>query len=143
MGTVIVIYAALVSTAALAWNVYSWIRAHRTQLRVDISNAIMGLPTGTMHVLSVQATNRGQTAAHVTSFGLEANDGSGRQIVFVDPVPGSTLPGPIPAHDSASGFQPIATLRPEDVDLTRPVVAFVVTAENERYRSKPATLLAA
>jgi hypothetical protein len=143
MSTIfIAIYAALISTAVLGWNVYSWVQSRRTRLSVNISNAIMGEPLGTLHVLAVQATNRGDHSARVTSFGLEANDDSGRQLVFVNPVNGSTLPGPIAPHDSGTGYQPIDTINPAEVDLRKPVVAFVQTADNGRYRSKPARLVA-
>lgn len=140
--TLIAAYAAAIATAGLAWQMYSWVRTHRTNVRVSISNAVMPDPLrGVLHVISVEAQNRSEHNVRVTSFGLEANDGSKRQLVFIDPVRGSGLPGVVPPHDSASGFQPIGAIDAQEVDLRKPVVAFVQTTVG-RYHSQPMQLVA-
>lgn len=139
--TIIAAYAAVISTVAVAWQIYSWHRTHKTKVRVRLTNAFMTLPP--TRVIAVNASNDNDHAIRVTSWGLEANDGSGRQHVMVQPIAGSTLPGSIAAHDSGDGYEGWDELAGSPViDFTRPVVAFVNLATGERFRSKPTTLAA-
>jgi hypothetical protein len=141
MTTVIAAYAAAIGTMGLAWQIYSWVRTHKTNVKVSLSNAVIGAPSGVLHVLAIEAQNHSEYELRVTSFGLEANDGSKRQLVFIDPVRGSGLPGTISAHDAASGYQPIGAIDVSEVDLTKPVVAFVQTTMG-RHQSRPMRLVA-
>jgi hypothetical protein len=142
MTITIAAYAAAVSTLGLGWQIFAWARSRRTHVKVAVSNAVMAGPLGPLHVLAVQATNESEHTVRVTMFGLEANDGSGRQLIFVNPVPGSDLPGQIAPHDSAAGYQPIGSIDGREVDLRKPVIAFIKTSTNQRYRSRPASLVA-
>lgn len=141
MTIFIAAYAAVISTVAVAWQIYSWHRTHKTRVRVDVSDAYMTFP-GT-HVIAVNASNDNDHAIRITSWGLEANDGTGEQLIIVRPMHGSTLPGPIPGHDSGSGFQDRDELSSSPaLDLRKPVVAFVRLATGERFCSKPTKLVA-
>lgn len=141
MTIFIAAYAAVISTVAVAWQIYSWHRMHKTKIRVQMVNAYMTFPG--KRVIAVEARNDNDHAIRVTSWGLETNDGSGQQLVIVQPLSGSTLPGPIPPHDSGSGYHDWDDLVGSPrIDFKRPVVAFVNLATGERFRSKPTTLAA-
>ena len=74
----------------------------------------------------------------VTSWGLETNDGSGQDFVIVRALVGSTLPGPVDAHDSAKGFSDYNELAAAaELDFRRPVVAFANLSTGERIVSDP------
>jgi hypothetical protein len=140
--TIIAAYAAVVATGGLGWEIYRWHRTQTNKVRVALKNAI--LTYGDMpRVVSVGAINDNDHAVRATSWGLEANDGSGNDVVCVKPMMGSGLPGPIGPHDSADGFadyEEIAAM--PQINFRRAVVAFVNLASGERVRSKPTTLAA-
>jgi hypothetical protein len=123
----------------LAWEVYKWRQSQQLKVRVQLRHAFLGYEA--QHVLSVTVLNGHNYAVRVTSWGLETNDGTGRDFVIVRPVIGSNLPGVVEARDSASGFADYAelTAAPE-LDFKRPLVAFANLATGERIRAEPQTL---
>jgi hypothetical protein len=140
--TIIAAYAAVIATGGLSWEIYKWRRTHKTKVRVALRNALM--PYGDIpRAISVEAINDNDHAIRATSWGLEANDGSGDDMVIVMPMPGSTLPGKVAAHDSGSGYSDYEEIDASPkIDFKRPAVAFVNLASGERVRSKPTTLAA-
>jgi hypothetical protein len=139
---IIAAYAAVIATLGVAWQIYSWYRTHKTKVRVRIALGYMTLPR--MPVVTVSAHNDNDHPIRVTGWGIEANDGSGRQLFALQPIQGSTLPGPVAAHDCGDGYQDWNELRTlPQIDFTRPVVAFANLATGERFRSKPTRLLTA
>jgi hypothetical protein len=135
------IYAAVIATVALGWQIYIWHRTRRTRVRVKLANAIMPLVLGGVeHVISVEVINDSGHQVRVTGFGLMANDGSGQQAFFISPVAGSTLPGPIAPHDAATGLNPWSGMVGAPIDFNRPVKAFAILASGERCFSKPTIL---
>jgi len=54
--TAIAVYAAVIGTAGLAWQIYSWRRANSTTIRVKLSNAF--IPGVTEHAAMITAMNQ-------------------------------------------------------------------------------------
>jgi hypothetical protein len=112
------------------------------RVRVTLTQGLMTSPLGApLDVICIGANNKMDHAVRVTMWGLEANDGSGDQLVMIQPMMGSELPGMVPAHDSATGYHDWPPLlgNPK-LDLRRPVQAFVQLATGERFRSRPQQL---
>jgi hypothetical protein len=141
LTTVIAAYAALLSTVSVGWGIYSWHRTHKTRVRVNLTNAMIPLALGGIQdVISIEVVNESDHTVRVTGFGLMANDGSGQQLFFIGPVPGSSLPGQIPPHDSGTGLNDWSGLVGAPINFNLPVKAFAVLASGERVYSKPVTL---
>lgn len=141
LTVIIAAYAALVSSAGVGWQIYSWRQTHKTRVRVTVANAVIPLLHGDVQrVVSVGVVNDSGHQVRVTGFGLLANDGSGQQLFFISPVPGSSLPGVVQPHDSGTGLNDWRGLFGAPIDFSRPVEAFAMLASGERVRSKPVTL---
>ena len=138
---IVAIYAALVATGSLGWQVYFW--WHRRQARVEVSAAVGIAATGlgTAEVVTVTAVNRSEFPVNVKSVGFDTQDGSGRTLALLHPNPGSTLPGRIEPQDSGMAVSPKNQLEDNGLDLTKPVTAWVRLSTDDLVRSKPPPLL--
>jgi hypothetical protein len=79
VATVIAIYAALVGTGSLGWQVFQWIAARRLRLTVSASYALMAQPTGAIQ--SFQSPS----STGATSRFASATSGSTRRTAQVAP----------------------------------------------------------
>jgi hypothetical protein len=138
--TALALYAALIGTAGLGWQVFTWARAHRTQVSVEAKNAVFGLPQGTVGGITVEAINRSSHTVRVTGIGFNMNDGTNRVVQIVYPGAGSSLPGSIAPHDSGMGWMSEVDVRDAGIDIYKPLVAWVRTSAGEQFNSKPVTL---
>lgn len=138
-GWIVAGYAAVVSTASLAWQVWSWRLARKNRVTATVSAALVGLNSGEMvDAVSVDVVNRSDHAVRVKGVGLELQDGSGRQMHQMQTPPGATLPGTIPPHDSASTYFLAENIEQEaGIDVYAPIAAWVQLATGETVRSKP------
>lgn len=140
-GWVVAGYAAVVSTASLAWQVVSWHLARRNRVTVTIAFALVGLPQGTLEAIAVNVVNRSDHTVRVAGAGLYLQDGSQRQFQIFHPPEGATIPGPVASHDSGETYMPIADARATwDVDVFAPLTGWVRLATGETVESKPTTL---
>lgn len=134
-GWIVAGYAAIVSTASLAWQVWSWRLARQNRVRVKVSAALIGLTNGEMvDAVSVEVVNRSDHAVRVAGVGLDLQDGSGRQMHQVNTPPGATLPGTVASHDSASTYFLTENIEQEaGIDVYAPITAWAQLAT----RAKP------
>jgi hypothetical protein len=134
---VLTAYAALVSTAVLCWQMWTW-RQQRRPVEVCVKLGCIGYPEGPVWAVSVEASNRSDHAVNVRSAGLVMDDGS--EWTIVRPLDVSELPGEVKPRDAGA-----MAVRAEHVqqhfDLLRPVVGWVRLATGEVVRSKAVTLL--
>lgn len=135
-------YAAVVSTAALGWQVYSWRHKRQSHVDVDARLALAFLPDSDSpeKVVAVSVANRSDHPVRVTGAGLDLQDGSGYQLHHVGQFPGSTLPGMVEPYDSASAFLPLEQIEAEGIDFSRPVIAWARLATGETRKSRPRSL---
>ncbi len=92
----VAIYAAVVSTIALGWQIRKERRARRPQVEVKVSYALLGYPSrGPAEVAHIEARNRGDLPVRVNSAGFNLQDGSGNALAITWQPPGATLPGVI------------------------------------------------
>jgi hypothetical protein len=140
MTVAIAAYAAIVSTIAVGWQVFTWRRSHTTRVRVELSNAFT--TPDFRRTISVTAYNDNDHDVRVTSWGFEANDGSGDSALCIQPLPWSQLPGTVGAHDSKIGIQDWEAAQSPVLDFKRPVTAWVTLSNGKRFRSKSKTLAA-
>jgi hypothetical protein len=139
--TSLAIYAAVIATAGLVWRIYSWRRSHSTRIRVELTNGFLtGLPA-VPHVALVTLKNQSAHSVRVTSGGFRLQDGSGRTAVVMPPPPGATLPGTVESRDAGTTWLDVDELERIQIDVYRPLVAWVTLATGETFRSKPKTLM--
>jgi hypothetical protein len=140
VATIIAAYAAIVATAALIWQVYSWWHRRAAHLEVTVRIAVMMPPEGILHVVSIAAINRSEYRVRVRAFGLDFQDGRAATFQQYAPVEGATLPGEIEHHDSAEGFIHVANVQKAGIDLYEPITAWVRLATGDVVRSKATRL---
>lgn len=137
----IAIYAAIVSTVALGWQILKERRARRPQVEVTISYALMNIPPrGAVEAVHVEARNRGDHPVRATSAGFKVQDGSGNVAAIVHQQPAATIPGVIQPRDSAFTYLLENELGP--LDPTRLLVGWVSLSTGERFYSKERRLVA-
>jgi len=79
-------------------------------------------PTNGCHsVISITVVNRSDFPVRISNVGVDTQDGSGRTLHLTTPMPGATIPGTIPPHDSAKAYIPKENVEREGIDLYRPV----------------------
>jgi hypothetical protein len=139
--TAIAIYAAVVATAGVAWQVYTWLRLHGTRVRVTVSNAFLTFPDHLPQVAMITVRNLGGHPIRVTSAGFDFQDGSGRTVVLTQPPPGASLPGIVQPRDSAETWVEEQHFTSSGIDVFRPLVAWARLATGETFKSKPTTLM--
>jgi hypothetical protein len=137
--TAIAIYAAVIGTLGLAWQVYSWRRANSTKVRVKLADAF--IPGITEHAAMITAINQSSHMVKVTSVGFIAQDGSKRDVLLTTQSFGATLPGPVEPRDSGMAWLDIDEAARAGIDIYRPLVGWVRTSDDQRFESKPAPLL--
>lgn len=135
-------YAAIVSTAALGWQVYSWRDQRRSHVAVEARFALAILPDSdpAAKVVAIGVANRSDHPVRVTGAGLDLQDDSGYQLHTFGQFPGATLPGVVSPRDSASAFLPLEKVEEEGIDITEPVTAWARLATGELVKSKPTRL---
>ena len=136
----VAIYAALVSTVALGWQILKERRARRPQVEVQIRYSLIGYPgPGAAEAAHIEARNRADMPVRVTGAGFNAQDGSEYVAFITHQPPGATLPGMIGPRDS--GFTYLLKDELGPLDPFRPLVGFVSLSTGERILSQPTTLL--
>jgi hypothetical protein len=133
------IYAAVVATFGLGWQVWTW-RQGRRPVVVRPALAAVGFDTGTEWVVTIEVVNHREHAVRVTSAGLLLPDG--RQWVAIRPFSISTLPGEVKSHDAGKLYVSLSAVE-KAIDPRRPVRAWAALATNETLKSKPVRLIAA
>jgi hypothetical protein len=138
-GWIVAGYAAVVSTASLAWQVWSWHLARRNRVEVKVEAALLGLDDGEMvDAVSVEVVNRSDHAVRVTGVGLDLQDGSGHQMHQMHVPPGATLPGTVASRDSGSTFFLAEDIKQEaEIDIYGPIAGCVHLSTGETVKSKP------
>jgi hypothetical protein len=97
----VAIYAAVVSTIALGWQIQKERRARRPQVEVQVSYALLGYPNrDPAEAVEITARNRGDLPVRVNSAGFDLQDRSGNALAITWQPPGATLPGAIGPRDS-------------------------------------------
>jgi hypothetical protein len=135
----VAIYAALVSTVALGWQVLKERRARRPQVEVQVLNAMLTYPAREpAWSAQIEARNHGDMPIRVTSAGFNLQDGSGNTVVIIQQPPGATLPGVIGPRDSGMTYLLMEKLGP--LDPFRQLVGWVSLSTGQRIHSKPFTL---
>jgi len=139
-GTAVVaIYAAIIATAGLGWQIYTWGRIHKTRVTVSITNAIFGFPEGNVGGVTIEAVNNSSHPIRVKSAGFEMNDGTDRHLQIIRPGFGSSLPGQIEPHDSGMIWMREEEMHEAGCDIYKPLVAWVSTPEGT-FKSKALTM---
>lgn len=135
------IYAAVIATLSLAWQISRWYREHGNRVEVAVKFAFLTYGSQLRDTIAIRATNRSEHAVRVISVGLNAQDGSGRTLQPISQIEGATLPGEVGPRDHAEAFIPVDQLDPDHgVDLYRPLTGWVTLATGETIQSKPSTL---
>jgi len=134
--TVIAIYAAVVASGALAFNVFSWWRTWATRVKVDLRRLQIFEPGAVSGpVVHFQLTNHSTHAVKVTHVGLGPVN-KGDLHIWIPRPHGVAAPGPfeIPARDSVSVWiKPAELSRGDPKHRTR---AIVKTSDGRSFRSK-------
>lgn len=145
MSTVAVIvaaYAALVATASLAWQVYTWWHRRKSHVEVSASIAILAFSTGIKQAISIEVTNHSDHTIRVTGAGLDMQDGSQMELHILEPPSGSTIPGTVQPRDSAKTWIEQAAYEAQGINPLEPVTAWAKLATGETIRSHAIQLVA-
>ena len=94
-------YAAVVATGALGWNVYAFWRARANLVDVIPTFGFRPMGKGNIEVIGVKVINRSDRPVRVTSVWLESQDHSGRDLFLNEKPEGADLPGWIAPNDVA------------------------------------------
>lgn len=136
----VAIYAAVVSTIALGWQIQKERRARRPQVEVKVSYALLGYPSrGPAEVAHIEARNRGNLPVRVNSAGFNLQDGSGNALAITWQPPTRRC---LASSDRAMPASPTSSRTSRGpLDLYRPLVGWVSLSTGERIHSKPHTML--
>lgn len=134
-------YAAVVATAGVAWQAYSWKRDRTLRVVVSLSYGI-GVG-GSSDLILITLTNNGTFAVTWRQAGLDLQDGSG-QFALVAPGPGELagyrLPAVVAPHDSYRTAITIGAARNAGLDTSRPIVAQARLGSAQIFKSEPTIL---
>ena len=134
---------ALLTAAALGWQVWRARRDRQPDVEVTVSYALLThpKPVGTIWL---EAINRGNRPVRVVSVCFHTQDGSGNTIVITRMQPYANLPGEIAPNDTGYTYlvADVDALDKAPLDPRLPVVGWVQLATGEKIRSKPRTLMA-
>lgn len=76
------VYAAILSTFAVLWNIWTWRQARRP-IDVRVALAAVGASTDSVWCVAITAINRGEHTVTVKGAGLFVQDGSGAKAVML------------------------------------------------------------
>jgi len=141
IAAIVAAYAALVATASLGWQIYTWWHRRKSHVEVSASIAILGFSTGAKQAIGIDVTNHGDHAIRVTGAGLEMQDGSDAQLHILNPPPGATIPGTIQPRDSAKTWIEQAEYEEQGISPFEPVTAWAQLATGEFIRSRTAPIM--
>jgi len=139
LTTIVAVYAALVATGGLIWQIYIWLQSRKPQVAVEVSIGLPASPEPEWWIM-VKVINRGDYTVNVNSVGFDLQDGSGRSLVLINQPPPATIPGTVAAHDQGFTYIPVSSPNVEILDLYRPLIGWANLATGEHIESTSKTL---
>ncbi len=128
------IYAAIIATAILAWNLISWWLGHLTRLKVIVepTRLLMGEAGGPGECLTVIGRNLSAHPVQAIAASYQIIGPPVRHIeIFPTPHPSQSIPGVIPAR--SMGLRWVAKEDAVELGLIGvPIRAYVQTADREK-----------
>jgi hypothetical protein len=141
MTTALAIYAAVVATCGIGWQIYTWWHGRRLHVRVGVRIAQTYDATGHWKDwVVITAVSRTNYPVRTTNAGLKAESLPGKTLWCVNAHPLATIPGVIPPHDSAQAFLDAESMAKDGLDLGQPIRACVALSTDERVWSEPTVL---
>ncbi|MGO9960776.1 MAG: hypothetical protein ACLP50_33160 [Solirubrobacteraceae bacterium] len=141
MTTALAIYAAMVATGGIAWQIYTWRHGRRPHIVVTVEMAYPMTLTGpTPPMIAITAISHTNHPVRATNAGIRADSVPGQTAWGVRPHPLSSIPGVIPPHDSAQSFVDAQSLVNQGVDLHQPLCGAVRLSTGEIALSEPTVL---
>jgi hypothetical protein len=109
MTLAIAIYAAVVATGALVWQIYAWEHQRKLHVKVLVGRSASDAfgPT-----LRISAVNDGSYPVRVTAVGFDDPRGPALQTSWSQRWPESSIPGLVPPHDSGQASIPLSDIPP-------------------------------
>jgi len=138
-GWIVAVYAAVISTAALAWQVASWRLSRKDRVDVTVRFVVIGTSPVT-HGVAVTAVNVSDHDVRVEAVGLYLQDGSGGAYQQFRQPPIADLPGVISSHDSGATYFDLADVEEAGIDVFKPLTAWVRLSTGKTIESKATTL---
>ncbi len=135
-GAIVGSVSILLSVASLGWQIYSWRRDRSTNVEVQLSYGVIGLPTGAQEAVIITAINHSRHPIRINSAGLELQDGSRNWTIKPSIPNGASLPGTIDPNDSATTWWFQSEVEQVKIDVYKPLVARVMAANGQPFRSK-------
>lgn len=108
----IAIYAALVSTAGVAWQIYSWRREHATRLVVETSWGFLTMNDGAVseQMTMITVYNRSAHEIGIVAGGFLLEQDRKTSLPIIHPPIGATIPGTIPGRSVGRAWLPVVAL---------------------------------
>jgi len=147
--TLVALYAAIVATGGLCWQVYTYRRSERTRVdesatKVDV-DVRMGIAATDppVEVITVRVINRSRHTVKLTGVSFRHQDKPGYELVSFAFAFSRGLPQLIASQDAGEVILDSARLRSgeESLDVYRPVVALAKLSTGEVFESPPVLLL--
>jgi hypothetical protein len=136
------VYAAVVATAGIGWQAYTWRQDRAVMVTVEVGYGITS--EGSADLVLVTLTNSSRFDVRWTQAGIDLQDGS-KQFAMIglgDKVArGFELPKVVKPRDSSETAIEAPTLKEWGVDLYRPLVAQARLGTGQVFKSRPKTLL--
>jgi hypothetical protein len=138
---VIAIYAALVATGSLGWQIARERRQERTRLEVEVRLGFLAFDSGAREAILINISNRSSHPVKVTSAGLLHQSRPKARIAITNSLPPAGLPVVIAAKDAHQTWIEKTDLPPGEVDLFKPLQAYAGASTGEEFHSRKTTLL--
>jgi hypothetical protein len=141
MTTALAIYAAVVATCGVGWQVYTWWHGNRPHVLVTVEVGYPIASTGPLApMIVITAISRTDHPIRATNAGIRAESLPGKIGWGVHPHPLSSIPGVIPPHDSAQSFIDLGSVKAQGTDLSKPIRGAVKLSTGEVLWSDPTVL---
>jgi hypothetical protein len=132
------IYAAMVATGGLGWQVWTW-RQGRRSVVVSLALRMFVLDSGPKWMVGIRVVNHHDHVVQVTSAGLLLPDGREWVVTHQDRL--ADLPGPVSAHDSGDLYVSVDAVE-KSFEMREPLKAWATLSTGETVHSRPVRLLA-
>jgi len=141
MTTALAIYAAVVATCAISWQVYTWRHGRQIHVVVTVSKAHPILSDGTvLSMVAIKAVSKTSHPLRATNSAIDAESLPRQTWWAVQPHPLSSIPGVIAPFDSGEAFFDAEKLAEQRIDLKKPIRGGIKLSTDDMIWSEPTVL---
>jgi hypothetical protein len=115
------------------WRWWTWRQEHRTLVSVKVAIGFLTFGPKLVDAVILTVFNNSSHPVRVTGVGLQANDGTKRQLVQITHEPGAGIPGTVAPRDQGqTWFKKAEIDNRGGIDVYRPVRGYAMLADRDR-----------